>query len=334
MLKKLFSKIKIKTLIEIFLGISLLFIPFFVNYFKTPANFNFTNNSDEQIFVLPDSKEEPILNLLDKATNSIDITIYLLSDRKIIEKIKELKKKNINIRIILEKTPFGGGSGNYKVFNELLNIGINIKYSDPRFALTHAKYIVIDKKEAFIMTSNLTYSGLNNDRDFIFYTSDNNIINELNNIFENDFNYKKYKSKLDNLVVSPDNSRNKIESLINSATKSIYLYGENIGDNEIENLLIKKSKEGVNIKLILPDNIGLENNIPVINKLKDAGIEIKNLKKPYQHAKILIINNSVMYLGSVNFSTYSMDRNREVGVISLNRDSIDKVSDTFNNDLK
>ena len=334
MLKKLFSKIKIKTLIEIFLGISLLFIPFFVNYFKTPANFNFTNNSDEQIFVLPDSKEEPILNLLDKATNSIDITIYLLSDRKIIEKIKELKNKNINIRIILEKAPFGGGSGNYKVFNELLNIGINIKYSDPRFALTHAKYIVIDKKEAFIMTSNLTYSGLNNDRDFIFYTSDNNIINELNNIFENDFNYKKYKSKLDNLVVSPDNSRNKIESLINSATKSIYLYGENIGDKGIEDLLIKKSKEGVNIKLILPDNIGLENNIPVINKLKDAGIEIKNLKKPYQHAKILIINNSVMYLGSVNFSTYSMDRNREVGVISLNRDSIDKVSDTFNNDLK
>lgn len=334
MQKGLLSKIKLKTLIEIFIGISFLCVPFFVGYFKTPTNFNFVNNSSEQIFILPNSGEEPILNLLDKATNSIDITIYLLSDRKVIEKIKELKKKNINIRIIIEKTPFGGGSVNYKTFSELTKLDINIKYSNPSFALTHAKYIIIDKREAFIMTSNLTYAGLNEDRDFIFHTYDESIINELNNIFENDFNYKKYTPRLDNLIVSPNNSRAKIKSIINSAHKSIYIYGENIGDEEVENLLIKKANNNIEVNIILPDSKKLEGNIAVINKLKSANIKISNLKKPYQHAKIIIVDNSIMYLGSVNFSSYSMDRNREVGIVSLNIDSINKVLNVFNKDFK
>jgi len=332
MLKKIFSKIQIKTLIEIFIGISFLFIPFFVSYFKTPTNFNFVNSSNEQIFVLPDENKS-IIDFLNKAASSVDITIYMLSDRNVIEKIKELKNKGIAVRIILEKTPFGGGSVNYKTFNELLKFGINIKYSNPSFALTHAKYIVIDKKEAFIMTSNLTHAGLNDDRDFIFYTSDNNIVLELNNIFEADFNYKKYNPKIDNLVISPNNSRWKLESIINSAKKTLYIYGENIADDNIENLLIKKIKDGVDIKIILPDSKKLEGNISVIKKLEKAGIKISNLKKPYQHAKIIIVDDSLMYLGSVNYSTYSMDRNREVGVISLNKNSINKVLEVFNNDL-
>jgi len=330
--KKVLSKIKIKKVLEIFIGLALLSIPTFFDFFKTPSNFNFTNNSNEQIFVLP-KENNVVVDFLDKAQHSIDITIYLLSDRKVIEKLKELNNKNIQIRIILEKTPFGGGSINYKTFNELKKIGVNIKYSNPKFSLTHAKYIIIDQKEAFIMTSNLTYSGLNDDRDFIFYTSDNIIVHELNNIFEGDFNYKNYKSSIDNLVVSPDNSRQKIKSIINSAKKSIYLYGENINDEDIENLLIEKSKNNIEIKMILPDSKKLEDNIHIIDKLKQSGIKIYNLKKPYQHSKILIIDNCIMYLGSINFSSQSMDNNREIGIISLNKDSINKVINIFNSDF-
>lgn len=332
MLKRLFSKLKLKRIIEIFIGISFLFIPLFWNLFTTPVNFNFLQNNSEEIITLPEEKDF-IINSLKNAQKSIDITIYLLSDRKIIEKLKQLKNNDININIIIEKNPFGGGS-NYKTFNELKNAGINIKYANSKFALTHAKYIIIDKKEALIMTSNMTYAGLNENRDFIFHTFDENIVKELIGIFESDFNNKKYKSNLDNLVVSPDNSRNKIESIIKSAKNNIYIYVENIQDESFIDLIIKKAKKGINIKIIAPDNKKIETNIPIIEKLKENSIQVYNLKKPYQHSKIIIIDESLMYLGSINFSSQSMDRNREIGVISLNNNSINEVLRTFEKDIK
>lgn len=331
-LKNIISKINIKKVISLTIGLVLLFIPVFFDFLKTPTDFNFNNNLNEQIFVLPEDNNV-VLNFLEKATKSIDITIYLLSDRKVIEKLKKLNKNGISIRILLERKPFGGGSINYNTFNELSKTNIKIKYSNPDFTLTHAKYIIIDQKEVFIMTSNLTYSGLNNDRDFIFYTSDKNITIELNNIFENDFNYKKYKPKIDNLIISPDNSRIKIEGIINSAKKSIYIYAENINDSSFENLIIKKAKEGVKIKIILPDSKKLKDNIPKINKFKEYGIEIYNLKKPYQHSKILIIDENIMYIGSINFSYQSLDTNREVGIVSLDSNSINKILKVFNDDF-
>lgn len=333
MIKEKIKKLNIKKLFEIIVGVFLLFVPIFYNFFTTKNNFTFQYNLDEQIFVLPEENDK-IYDFLRETKESLDITIYMLSDRKSIEIIKKLFKDGIDIRIIIEQTPYGGSAVNYKTYNELLDFGINIKYSSPRFALTHAKYIIQDNKTAFIMTSNMTYSGLNTNRDFILKTSNQLIINELINIFNNDFNYKKYNSKLDNLVVSPLNSRDKIESIIKTAQNSIYIYGENIGDKEFETLLKKKKEEGVEIKIILPSSTSVESNNVVIRKLNENGIEIKNLKKPYQHAKIVIVDNSIMYLGSINYSTYSMDKNREIGIITLNTNSINKVLKIFYEDYE
>lgn len=333
MLKGFVSKIKIKNILEVIVAIAILFSVFIFDNINKSQDFNFTLNTDEQIFILPESKETPILNFLDSAEKSVDISIYLFSESKIINKIKKLKDDGIYVRIIIEKTPFGGGSVNYKTYNNLKDYGVDIKYSDTKFALTHNKYIVVDKKSAMIMTSNITYSGLNKDRDFILKTSDQNIVSELNNIFESDFENKNYISKLDNLVVSPENSRDKLESLIGSAQKSIFIYGENIGNESIENLLINKKKEGLDVKIILPDSKKIEGNDYVVKKLKENKIEIRHLKNPYQHAKIIIIDNSIMYLGSINFSNQSMDRNREIGLITLNKNSVNTILEVFNSDF-
>ncbi len=327
------QKIKIKKLLEIIVCIILLSAPLFYKFFNTEKEFVFQNIEDEEIFILPEDSNK-VYSFLNNTKESLDITIYMLSDRKAIEIIKKLFRNNIKIRIIIEQTPYGGSGVNYKTYNELNELGIDIKYSNPRFALTHAKYMIQDNKTAFIMTSNMTYSGLNGNRDFILKTSEDRIVRELKNIFDHDFQYKKYKPKEDNVVASPVNSRDKMETIIKSATKSIYIYGENIGDKEFENLLMNKAKNGLDIKIILPDSKSISSNNPVIDKLRANNIIVKNLKKPYQHAKIIIADNKIMYLGSVNYSTYSMDKNREIGIITINNKSIQKVLETFNNDFK
>jgi len=333
MLSKIIKKYKLKKrILELIVALVILSISFFIDYFNSEKEIKIIFNENEQVYSLPEEKNA-VYNFIDKAEKSIDITIYMLSDNTVKNKLIEKNKNGINVRIILEKTPFGGGSINYKTFNEFIKEKINIKYSNPEFSLTHAKYIIIDKKEAFIMTANLTYSGLHNDRDFIIYENSESIINDLNLLFENDFNYKKYIPKNSSLIISPINSRNKLELLINNATKDIKIYAENIGDKNIENLLTKKLQENVSVKIIVPDSKLIESNKEYLNRLEKAGAKISNLKKPYQHAKILIIDESIMYLGSINFSRQSMEENREVGIITINKNSISKVVDIFNKDF-
>lgn len=322
-----------KKLIEIFILLFILIVSNIASNIKNERNIKISLLKDEKLYVLPENNAE-IYNFIQGAKSSIDITIYMLSDNNIKKELIDKKKSGVNIRIIIEKTPFGGGSLNYKTYNELTSYGINIKYSNPEFSLTHAKYIIIDKDEVLIMTSNLTHSGLNDDRDFIIYENDIDIINELNTLFEKDFTYNRYSSKNSNLIISPNNSRLRIESLIKSAKSDIKMYIENINDDNIFKLLVNSLNSGVNVSIIAPDSKKVESNSEILNKLKTYGALISYLKKPYQHAKVLIIDNTVMYVGSINFSEQSMEENREVGVITVNKNNINVVLKTFEKDFK
>jgi len=322
-----------KKCIEISLLILILIIVNLVNNIKTQAPLRISLINDEKIYILPEENSE-IYKLIDKAKQNIDITIYMLSDKEIKNKLIEKQKNGINVRIIIEQSPFGGGSVNYKTKSELTSYGINIKYANPNFSLTHAKYIIIDKKEALIMTANLTHSGLYDDRDFAVYEDEKEMIDELNNLFEKDFSYKKYYTSNNNLIISPNNSRLKIESLINASTKNIKMYAENIDDKAIVDILINKIKNGIAVNIIVPDSKKIESNTEMINKLHDNGAIITYLKKPYQHAKVLIIDDKIAYIGSINFSRQSMEENREVGIITINTNIINKVINTFEKDSK
>ncbi|MBP8689039.1 hypothetical protein KBH77_01665, partial [Patescibacteria group bacterium] len=132
----------------------------------------------------------------------------------------------------------------------------------------------------------------------------------------------------------PNNSRLKIESLINASTKNIKMYAENIDDKAIVDILINKIKNGITVNIIVPDSKKIESNTEMINKLHDNGAIITYLKKPYQHAKVLIIDDKMAYIGSINFSRQSMEENREVGIMTINTNIINKVINTFEKDSK
>jgi len=97
---------------------------------------------------------------------------------------------------------------------------------------------------------------------------------------------------------------------------------------------LNKLNNGVKINIIVPESKKIESNSEIINKLCSSGALISYLKKPYQHAKVLIIDDKIMYVGSINFSRQSMEENREVGIITINKNNIDKVIETFEKDFK
>lgn len=280
------------------------------------------------------SPDENILNtIIDKinnAKNKIYLEIYMLTETRILDAIKNASKKNIDIKIIIEKNPYKANNINNKAYNFLVKNNIDVIWSNPNnYSLNHSKLLIIDD-EAVISTWNFTYSSFKKNREFFIFTKDKQILNDLNNIFLNDYNYTKKINYNDNLIISPDYSREKIEYLITNANKNIDLYFPYINDEKIENLLINRAKNWVKINFITDKNI--EENTS-FNNLKNSWINFKKLNKNKLHAKSILIDDKYLYIWSINFSDYSLDKNREIGILLNNEDIIQKFKKIFNTDF-
>lgn len=98
----------------------------------------------------------------------------------------------------------------------------------------------------------------------------------------------------------------------------VYKYGSgNIGER-FRNVLIKKAKQGVVVKLLL-DSWGTSVSTAFFKELVDAGAEVRYFKKikfffdfftknhRRNHRKLLIIDDNITYMGSANIAGHSLN---------------------------
>src|SRR5260370_18254227 len=113
-----------------------------------------------QVYVEPDDGERVITNAIRNAQKSIWLEIYILSDRNVIRTLEEAANRGLDVRVMLEPHPVGGGPSPSRTMDTLSAAGIKVKSTDPNFPLTHEKGIIINGTTAFIMTSNFSRSAL------------------------------------------------------------------------------------------------------------------------------------------------------------------------------
>ena len=59
----------------------------------------------------------------------------------------------------------------------------------------------------------------------------------------------------------------------------------------------------------------------------------KVTRKPYIHAKVIIVDNSQVFIGSHNLTTNAIENNREMGIILDHRDDIvEQIQSDFTRD--
>jgi phosphatidylserine/phosphatidylglycerophosphate/cardiolipin synthase-like enzyme len=113
-------------------------------------------------------------------------------------------------------------------------------------------------------------------------------------------------------LLCPVNCRTVLESLISWAKQSISIQNQYIEDDGLARLLREKihSLGTWNIHIQLP-----ETDKNKIFQQQFSTTIVKLIKKPYIHAKMMLVDNRILYLWSINFSSNSMDNNREIGIL-------------------
>ena len=295
------------------------------------------------VFVEPDAGDHSITNAILDAQKSVWVEMYLLSDRNVINALEEAAHKGIDVRVMLEMHPVGGGSSPKKTLDQLLAAGAKAQPSDPDFALTHEKGMIIDGTTAYIMTSNFTRAALGGtsggksgtkNREYDIVDSNALDVQAVIAIFNADWNHTTAQYNDSNLVVSPVNSRNAMTTLIGSAHSTILLTSEEMKDSGIEQALVDAAKRGVHIQVILPAPSGSssDSNSDGINTIKQGGVQVKEDPHLYMHAKIIVVDGRKAFVGSENISTQSLDKNRELGIIVADSGVLNTLQQTFQQD--
>ena len=110
------------------------------------------------VFIEPGDGRAPLLDEIDAARHAIDLEVYILTDEAILQSLEDAQRRGVEVRVILEEHPFGGGGGQEEVFARLESAGIAVRWGNPVFRFSHIKTMIVDDAVAIIMNQNLTWS--------------------------------------------------------------------------------------------------------------------------------------------------------------------------------
>ena len=272
----------------------------------------------------------PIIQKIQAAQSEINMTMFHMSDPQIVAALKDAAGRGVNIRIIFDKIQYNSPKGN-DVVTQLSGAGINIRKATKGFSITHEKAMTIDGAIAMVSTMN-EVDKFTDMLDYGIFNQDPDVVTEMNSVFETDWQNAQTGAAEtpalsdDNLLWSPINSSTKLVKLIDSATQTLILTVENMGQTDIQAALLRAAARGVQVRTLVPMcDIGTPSfNQAPSQALIEGGVNARMLPGPatptlpYIHAKTIVVDSKMVYLGSENFSFNSLQKARELGIILPN----------------
>lgn len=281
-----------------------------------------------QLIIEPKDGRAPILNTITHAQSSIDLAIYGFTDPEIMNAIIQTKSSGKNVHILLQHFPYKSATENLPAIQRFSTSHVATAYPASTFYLLHQKTLITDHRLAIVMTFNFTRSTFDNMRNFGLIITDPSMVQEIQKVFDADWQHRPIQPHHPNLVWSPDNSRIKILGFINSAKSDIKIYAQGLSDYQVVGALAGAARRGVNVQILTSDALSVGKTA----YLQKAGVKI-NLDTPLRiHAKVIIVDQQKALLGSINFTQTSIDKNRELAVITDDPKIVHELLEVYRED--
>lgn len=282
----------------------------------------------DQLIIEPDMGRQPIINVIEKTKHQLHLVMYGFTDETLLNALLRENAQGKSIKVILERTPYKAESENNKIINQFDSHHVAWHGGVPPMQLIHQKTLIIDEREAIVMTFNFTKSSFKNERNFGLIIDDPKRVREISDVFSADWNHVATSNHSPDLIWSPDNSREGLLTLIGQAKQSIQIYAQSVNDYKVTGALAKAAKKGVKINILTSAKLRQKQS----DFLTSAGVNVHQSPKLYIHAKVFIIDNKKAVLGSINLTQPSIEKNRELAVVTEDPDVIKQLNNTFNKD--
>lgn len=276
-----------------------------------------------------------IHTLIERAESSIVIRMFIWKNDSTGRKLRDalLKAANRGVQISITKEASGdffethqsfldtrdSHDKQWKQFWDHDNI-----FVDYRAIRDHSKVFIIDQSIVLLTGMNVAEEYEYRWHDYLIELCGVTFVREVMEYTTSRRNRGKAR-----LIVNREHQmdvRPHVTQMLKNARRSITIEQCYFHDPAITEELIKKSKEGIRITIIIPKHadIGHHGNLETVDQLLKNGERnnIRVLMYPTMfHAKLIIVDSQTAFTGSANLNTLSLDRTGEVCVELRGRSS-------------
>ena len=273
----------------------------------------------------------PLARAIDNARLSVDVAIYSLSLDSIRDALLHAHDRGLQVRMVMESDNLDRSDP-----QKLKDAGIPI-IGDRREGLMHDKFVVIDNSEVWTGSMNFTDSGAYKDNNNLMRIRSVKMAQNYTREFEEMFTDDQFGPDVVaetpyprvtiegtpvDVYFSPDDQvQAGLLDLIENAQESIYFLAFSFTADPLGEAIRARAAEGVTISGVMESdqvksNIGTE-----YDPFMQAGLDVSLDQNPgLMHHKVMIIDESIVILGSYNFTDSAEKRNDENLLVIYNRE--------------
>jgi len=276
-----------------------------------------------------------IYGVIDSATKSVDMTMYELSDTTATNDLIARHRAGVNVRVVLDQAE---KSSNQAAFNALQAAGIGVAWSSATFAYTHQKTITVDDQESLILTGNLTSQYYPTGRDYGVFDTDPHDVAAIVAVFNADYAHTATTpGDGDNLLWSPTTAQPRVLSVINHASKTLDVEGEEFSDSSVVDAIVAWAKAGVAVRVMVESPSQYKTETAKVVAAGGKVVGYSSSTGLYIHAKTVVADSGLpdelAEVGSMNYTANSLHRNRELGVLVTDGGICKLLTSQFSSDF-
>jgi len=300
-------------------------------YFTDPLTINDPNNPIGSI-------EEKLLGFINAAQVSIHIASFEFNLPRVADALIAAKARGVDVRWVTDNE--NGldidANPNRGQFTRLMAGGVEVKDDAGRSALMHNKFWIFDRQILWTGSTNITVNGI--------YKQNNNVIlirsPEIAAIYEREWEElwtgqlgRRAPSTMNSqwaildgtpiqVIFSPeDGAVSYLVAMLNDAQVSIRFLAFSFTDYPMAQAMVTRAQNGVDVQGVF-ETFGSNSPRSELKTLWCAGLPVRqDGNDSFLHDKVIIIDNSIVVTGSLNFSS-SADEDNEENVIIIDNPGI------------
>jgi len=268
----------------------------------------------------PEDGVRPLIHGINNAKSSIDLLIFRFDQPEIERALAEAVSRGVSVQALIAHLNGSGEDSLRKLEMRLLAAGITVARTADGFARYHAKLMIVDRAELYLLAFNFTRLDINRSRSFGIIVDEPKVVREAVKLFEADMKRQPYEPSLATFVVSPENSRQELSAFIEGAKKELLIYDPKVSDSVMVRLLEARAKDGVDVRIIGQTSRSASRLVS------------RALASPRLHARVMVRDREAAFIGSQSLREIELDRRREAGIILHESAIVNRIAKTFEED--
>jgi phosphatidylserine/phosphatidylglycerophosphate/cardiolipin synthase-like enzyme len=260
-----------------------------------------------KLLVQPESGVTDLIAAIKRAKKSVEVAIFRFDIRELEKALEAAVSRGVVVHALIAQTNQGGAKLLRQLEMRLLEAGVTVSRTADDLVRYHGKYLVIDRTSLWVLGFNSTHVDVFRSRSFGLVTTNRALVHEAGKVFEADSTRQPYQSASSDLVISPENARARLGTLIKSARKQLLIYDPRISDGPMLQLCQERAQAGVDVRILG----GVSG--------RGVGLRVEKLQDRRLHVRAIVRDGIETFVGSQSLRGVELDRRREVGIIVRNR---------------